>query len=206
MHLDQFIFFLDSEPCVGPGWGCRRRGRLTKEASAHYTGEFAAQSATERRRSLGRKRGFCAGEDVIERRRPHGATAITSPHGRRARPRRRAPPPRPHAPRSPALSVLARSADFGHRSGRVGQLGGAALALGRREEAHGPVPTHRIAVEPRIRVRHDRVADQLEQRQVGDRVGVEPALREVDRSAPRSAAGASRSCPPRSRSARSRGP
>ena len=95
------LFFLDSEPCVGPGWGCRRRSRLAQEASADYTREFAAQSAPERRRSLAKGAVLprLAGRSWTPT--PPRRPAITSPHDRRARRRRRAPPPRPHAPRSP---------------------------------------------------------------------------------------------------------
>src|SRR5512139_2780137 len=51
------------------------------------------------------------------------------------------------------------------------------------EEAHRPVALQRAAVEQRVGMHDDRMTDQVEQRHVGDRVGVEPAARQVDRLA-----------------------
>ncbi len=48
------------------------------------------------------------------------------------------------------------------------------------EEADGPATLHRGPIEQRIGVRCDGMADEIEQREIRDRVGVEVALRQVD--------------------------
>src|SRR4029453_16469974 len=50
----------------------------------------------------------------------------------------------------------------------------------RLEELHGPAAAQGHAVEAGVGVDGDGVADEVEEREVGDRVGVEPALGEVD--------------------------
>ena len=105
MHLDPVFSFRNRESCVGPGWGCRRRGRLAEEASAHYTREFTAQSAPERRRSLAKEAvlSWLAGTywdaDAPTAPRPSlaRATAEQGPGGEH-------PHRRPHTPRSPTSS------------------------------------------------------------------------------------------------------
>ena len=50
----------------------------------------------------------------------------------------------------------------------------------RVEEPDRPVALHGGPIEPGVRVRDDRVSDQVEQRKIGNGVGVEPALGEID--------------------------
>src|SRR5262245_18376401 len=74
------------------------------------------------------------------------------------------------------------SAESGRRRGRSGRRTGLPLkALHRRlEEPNRPPAADRRAVQERVGVHGDRVSDEVEQRQVGDRVGVEEAPGEVD--------------------------